>query len=70
MSPIDEKRLENYDKMYRSIKLGLEDASKRMDQLKQQGKQRSVTYKQLMTQKLTYKNILELYKLYDLDLQD
>lgn len=70
MSPTDEKRLENYDKMYRSIKLGLEDASKRMDQLKQQGKQRSVTYKQLMTQKLTYKNILELYKLYDLDLQD
>lgn len=67
MTEDQEKRLDNFEKMHQSVIVGLEDATKRMAQLNRQGKSRSATYKQLMTQKLTYKNILELYRLFDID---
>ena len=60
----EEQRLENFEKMYKAVNIGLEDAVSRMAQLKSKGKQKSVTYKQLMVQKLTYKNMLEMYKLF------
>lgn len=71
MNPMDHtdfdvKRLENFEKMYQSIQLGYEDAIKRMDQLNRQGKNKSATYRQLMVQKMTYKNILELYETFGL----
>ena len=60
-------RLENYEKMYQSVQLGYEDAISQMTQLKSKGKTKSVTYKQLMAQKLTYKNMLSMYKLFGID---
>ncbi len=57
-------RLENYENMHQSIIEGLDDAIMRMDQLKRQGKGKSATFKQLMVQKMTYKNILDMYKLF------
>ena len=65
---IDEaKRLENYEKMYEAVNLGFEDASRRMRQLRKQGKEKSATYRQLFTQKLTYKNMLDMYRLFGID---
>lgn len=37
-----------------------------MEELKEKGKIRSVTYQQLMTRKLTYQNMISMYELYDL----
>ena len=59
-----EQRLENFEKMYVAVTLGLEDAIKQMEKLKAKGKHKSATYKQLMVQKLTYQNMLEMYKLF------
>lgn len=59
-----EQRLENFEKMYKAVNIGLEDAVNRMAQLQTKGKQKTATYRQLMVQKLTYKNMLEMYKLF------
>lgn len=37
-----------------------------MDKLKQEGKTNTVTYKQLMAEKLKNQNIISLYKIYGL----
>lgn len=38
----------------------------KMDKLKQEGKTNTVTYKQLMAEKLKNQNIISLYKVYGL----
>lgn len=60
------ERLEKFEKIYEGVLSGLEDVEKRMAKLKQQGKKGSATYKQLLVQKMTYKNMLELYDIYDI----
>jgi hypothetical protein len=67
MNELQMIRYENYEKMYQAVVLGLADVTKRMAQLNQQGKSKSVAYRQLMTQKLTYKNILDMYRLFGID---
>lgn len=67
MTQDQETRLENFEKMYEAVTVGLEDAANRMAQLKRQRKQNSATYKQLMVQKMTYKNILDMYRLFDIE---
>ena len=39
---------------------------RQLEELKEKGKVRSVTYQQLLTRKLTYQNMLSMYELYDL----
>ena len=39
---------------------------KQMDELKERGKMKSVTYQQLFARKMTYQNMLSMYDLYDL----
>ena len=41
-------------------------AVEKMDKLKQDGKTNTVTYKQLMAEKLKNQNIISLYKIYGL----
>lgn len=60
------ERLEKFEKMYEGVINGLNDVEKRMVKLKQQGKKGSATYKQLLVQKMTYKNMLEFYEIYDI----
>lgn len=67
MNELEMIRYENYEKMYQAVVLGLDDVTKRMGQLSQQGKSKSVAYRQLMTQKLTYKNILDMYRLFGIE---
>lgn len=59
-----EKRLDDYEKMHKAVIIGLEDAEQRMAALQKKGKSRTATYKQLMVQKITYKNMLDMYRLF------
>lgn len=60
------KREENFERMLEAVKTSYSDAVQKMEALKQQGKTKSATYYQLMSNKMTYQNMLSLYKLYDL----
>ena len=59
-------REEKFEKMLQSIKDQYSDTEDKMEKLKAEGKNKTVTYKQLMTNKLTLGNMLALYKIYDL----
>ena len=67
MLPEEVKRLDDFEKMYAAVVIGLDDASKRMDKLQKMGKSKTATYKQLMVQKLTYKNMLDMYRLFGIE---
>lgn len=43
-----------------------DSASQKMEELKAQNKTKTVTYRELMGSKLIYKNILDMYKQFDL----
>ena len=55
MEQMDEKRLAAFEK-----------TTEKMEDLKGDGKEKSATYRQLMGNKLTYQNLLAMYRLYDL----
>ena len=59
-----EKRLEAFEKMLSAIEENYAGIVSKMEMLKAQGKERSATYRQLMGNKLMYKDILSLYELY------
>lgn len=61
------KRLEAYEKMRLAIIADQEKTIKEMNRLKRLRKTGSVTYKQLFAQKLSNKNMLDLYKIYDIE---
>ncbi len=63
---MDEKRLEQFEKMLAAVRKEYENIVRQMEKLKEKGKIKSVTYQQLMTRKLTYQNMLSMYELYDL----
>lgn len=67
MEAKEEMRLENFEKMYQAVLVGLEDANHRMADLSKMGKNKTATYRQLMVQKLTYKNMLDMYRLFGID---
>lgn len=61
-----EQRLEAFEAMLAAVKKTAEDTASRMTQLKKDGREKTVTYRQLMTTKLQYQNFLSLYQLYGL----
>lgn len=61
-----EKRLEQFEKMLQAIIEEYEDTVAKMEALKNDGKTKTVTYKQLMATKLSLQNMLSRYELYDL----
>lgn len=61
-----EERLEAFEKMLADIEKNYADMQQKMDALKAQGKEKSATYRQLMGNKLMYKQILFMYELYGL----
>ena len=62
----DTRRLEAFESMLQWIQGDLERTQAQMEQLKAAGKERSATYRQLMGNKLLYKQMLRLYRLYGL----
>lgn len=59
-------REEKFEKMMQSVLDSYYSAVEKMDKLKQEGKTNTVTYKQLMAEKLKNQNIISLYKIYGL----
>lgn len=63
---MDEKRLQQFEKMLSAVQTEYENIVRQMEELKEKGKIRSVTYRQLLARKMTYQNMLSMYELYDL----
>ena len=63
---MDEKRLENFEKMLCAVQKEYEDAVAKMEELNAKGRVKSATYHQLMGRKMMYQNMLSMYELYDL----
>ena len=63
---MNEKRLEQFEKMLAAVQTEYASIVRQMEELKEKGKIKSVTYQQIMTRKLTYQNMLSMYDLYDL----
>ena len=61
-----EERLEAFEKMLADIERNYADMQQKMDALKAQGKEKSATYRQLMGNKLMYRQLLSMYELYGL----
>lgn len=59
-------REEKFEKMLAFVQQKYADTVERMEVLKAENKTKSATFRQLMGDKLTYQNILTLYKLYGL----
>ena len=61
-----EKRLEAFEKMRSAIEENYAGILSKMEALRAQGREKSATYRQLMGNKLMYKDMLSLYELYGL----
>ena len=61
-----EQRLEAFEKMLSAIEENYAGIVSKMEALKAQGREKSATYRQLMGNKLMYKDMLSLYELYGL----
>ena len=59
-------RLEAFEAMLREIVTQAEEEKRRMDELKKCGKEKSATYRQYMGNRLLYKQMIDLYKKYEL----
>ena len=60
------KILEAFEKMLAEVQKDYETAENKMRRLKEEGKEKTATYRQLMGNKLQYQNMLSLYKIYGL----
>lgn len=60
------EREEKFEKMLRAIQEEYETVCGKMETLKVESKTKTVTYKQLMSRKLTLQNMLAMYEIYGL----
>lgn len=63
-----EEKLQSYEKMQKAVQTEYDNICVQMETLKNAGKMKTVTYKSLFGKKMMYKNILDMYALYGLDL--
>ena len=61
-----ERRLEAFERMLSDVQESQRQTIARMDALKAQGKEKTVTFRQLMSSKLMYQSILSMYRSYGL----
>lgn len=61
-----EERLLAFETMLAAIEKDYQDCCGKMEQLKARGREKSATYRQLMGNKLMYKQMLFLYELHGL----
>ena len=59
-------RLEAFERTLADLQARLAATEERMQALRAQGREKSVTFRQLMGEKLQLQAMLELYKMYDL----
>lgn len=63
---MDEQRLKRFEKMLAAVQTEYDHISQQMENLKLQGKIKTVTYQQLLARKMMYQNMISMYQLYDL----
>ena len=63
---MDENRLESFEKMLLAVKAEYQSVSDKLEELKENGRTKSATYRQLFSRKLMYQNMLSLYQIYGL----
>lgn len=61
-----EERLEAFEKMLQNVNDRYSDTISKMEKLKAEGKIKSVTYNQLMAEKLSLQKIISMYEIYGL----
>ena len=62
----DRERLEAFEEMLRNIQKEYDSIQRQMDDLKEKGKTRSATYRQLLGRKMTYQSMISMYEVYGL----
>ncbi len=62
----NESRLEAFEKMLSAVQNGYETANEKMIKLKADGKEKTATFRQIMSDKMLYKSMLSMYKIYGL----
>lgn len=62
-----DEKLNAYETMQANIRAQYEDASAKMEAMKAQGKEKTVTFRTLFSQKVLYKEMLSIYKAYGLE---
>lgn len=62
----NEIRLEAFERMLGAVQENYRTADEKMRQLKAAGKEKTVTYRQLMGNKMQYQSMLSLYEIYGL----
>lgn len=63
----NEERLAQFERMKQSIVEQHGDILRKLAKLRDQGRQKSATYTQLLSNKMILENMLKLYELYDID---
>lgn len=63
---MDEKRLEAFENMLKTILSQYDSTTEKLAKLKAEGKEKTVTYRQLFTNKLQLQAILSYYQAYGL----
>lgn len=62
----EQKRLEAFEAMLEAVEREYDAILSKMEQLKKDGRVKSVTYRQLMGRKAMYRDMLDLYEIYGL----
>lgn len=62
----NEARLEAFEKMLSAVRDGYASANEKMIKLKAEGKEKTVTFRQHMGDKMLYKSMLSMYEIYGL----
>ena len=63
---MDEQRLEAFEKMLKAILSQYNSTVEQMNKLKAEGKEKTVTYRQLFANRLQYRAVLSYYRTYGL----
>ena len=61
-----EDRLKAFETMLQAVQENCRATEDKMERLKEQGKEKSATYRQLMGNKMQYQNMLSMYRIYGL----
>ena len=60
----NEERLAAFERMFQNVNERYQDTVLKMDRLKAEGKVKSVTYNQLMAEKLMLQKMISMYEIY------
>ena len=66
MKEIEKTRLDSFEKMLLSVREQYDEKSRKLTELKNAGKEKTATYRQLFAEKVQLGNMLAMYRLYGL----